>query len=112
MSTTWMGDEVTKKVESELKVGLAKAAEMVLTKSKEEVPVETGALLRSGTVNASEGGTVQTISYNTPYALAQHEGLDNNHPNGGNAKYLEQPFEENSEAALKLIAAAAAKAFR
>lgn len=40
-----------------------------------------------------EGGlgdaVVGEVGFNTPYALAQHERLDFNHPKGGKAKYLE-----------------------
>jgi hypothetical protein len=35
-----------------------------------------------------------TVSFGTPYARYQHEGLDFKHPQGGQAKYLQQPFEE------------------
>lgn len=31
------------------------------------------------------------VSYNTPYAAKIHEDTTLNHPNGGQAKYLEQP---------------------
>lgn len=32
------------------------------------------------------------ISYNSEYAVYQHEGMEFNHPNGGMAKFLEEPF--------------------
>jgi hypothetical protein len=35
--------------------------------------------------------------FNTPYALAQHERLDFNHPKGGKAKYLEDPLKQNAD---------------
>lgn len=31
------------------------------------------------------------VGYATPYAIYVHENLSANHPNGGQAKYLEQP---------------------
>ena len=37
-----------------------------------------------------------SISANTPYALKQHEDATLNHPNGGEAKYLERPFNEKA----------------
>jgi hypothetical protein len=47
-----------------------------------------------------EGGAgdaiVGEVGFNTPYALAQHERLDFHHPQGGKAKYLEDPLKENS----------------
>lgn len=32
-----------------------------------------------------------SVGYNTPYAVKVHEDLAMNHPNGGQAKYLEEP---------------------
>lgn len=34
------------------------------------------------------------MGYEAPYAVIQHENLQFNHPNGGQAKYLEQPANE------------------
>lgn len=35
---------------------------------------------------------VGSVGYSLPYALRQHEELGYNHPKGGQAKYLEVPF--------------------
>lgn len=37
------------------------------------------------------------VGYDLPYAMRQHEELSYNHPKGGQAKYLEQPFLENEQ---------------
>jgi len=46
-----------------------------------------------------EGGAgdavVGEVGFNTPYALAQHERLDFNHPKGGKAKYLEDNLKDH-----------------
>lgn len=42
----------------------------------------------------TEGNVSVTVGYTTNYALIVHEDLSMNHPNGGNAKYLENPFRE------------------
>ncbi len=34
------------------------------------------------------------VGYEAPYAVYVHENLEANHPNGGQAKYLEQPARE------------------
>lgn len=34
------------------------------------------------------------VSYEAPYAAIQHEDMSLNHPNGGQAKFLEQPARE------------------
>lgn len=35
-----------------------------------------------------------SVTYTAPYARYQHENMELNHPNGGQAKYLEQPARE------------------
>lgn len=47
------------------------------------------------------------VSFNTIYAAAQHEGLDFEHPLGGQAKYLEQPFREQADRYIRIIQQAA-----
>jgi len=42
------------------------------------------------------------ISFNTPYARRQHEDLTLNHPRGGKAKYLEDPFKRNAKKVERL----------
>lgn len=41
------------------------------------------------------------VSYGLPYALRQHEELKYEHPKGGEAKYLEKPFNERREQYIK-----------
>ena len=43
------------------------------------------------------------ISFNTPYARRQHEELDYDHPRGGKAKYLEDPFNRNKDKVIKYV---------
>ena len=102
-------------------------AEAILTEAIDEAPIETGTLRRSGTVTvgklpdyestyeaAESGRDMKTafaepigkekavyISFNTPYARRQHEELGYNHPLGGKAKYLEDPFNRNKNKVLK-----------
>jgi hypothetical protein len=51
-----------------------------------------------------------TIGFATPYAVRQHEELEYRHPQGGQAKYLEQPFKENADKYIKHLAASVRKA--
>lgn len=85
------------------KVGLEAlhtGAELTLTESQEEVPHATGTLQRSSTVTDAPREDAVYISYNTPYAVRQHEDLALRHPDprnpistpGRKAKYLEDPF--------------------
>lgn len=65
-------------------------------------PVEEGTLVRSQRVEV-EGNTAQ-ISSNTPYSRYQHEKLSLRHPNGGQAKFIEQPMLTEKDTALAIVA--------
>lgn len=71
--------------------GLRKCGEIILNKAQNNAPILTGALVRSGTVQ--KRGTEVEISFNTPYALRQHE------EHKSKSKYLERPFNEISQKA-------------
>jgi hypothetical protein len=113
-------------------------ADAILTEAIDETPIETGTLRRSGTVTvgalpdgtqvykAAEAGSDMRIafpgpegkekavyiSFNTPYARRQHEELGYNHPLGGKAKYLEDPFNRNKSKVLKYADKQIKKALR
>lgn len=92
--------------------GIKKLGEVILGESQKLVPVDTGTLKRSGTTQSSKKDHSVTISYNTPYARKQHEDNTLNHPRGGQAKYLERPFNEKSGEAETYIADALQKKLR
>ena len=123
----WRIKEAVKIAEEVSLKALRTGAEAILTEAIDETPIETGTLRRSGTVTvgalpdgaqvyeAAESGSDMKdafpgpegkekavyISFNTPYARRQHEELDYNHPLGGKAKYLEDPFNRNKEKVLQ-----------
>lgn len=66
---------------------LGKAGLVVLADAQEHAPIELGNLRASGVVDA-EGGEV-VIAFTAEYAARQHEELTWHHPQGGEAKYLE-----------------------
>ena len=77
------------------------AANHIGNESQTLVPVDTGVLRGSMDISRQKSFTQKTttavISYGgpaAPYALIQHENMEFEHPNGGQAKYLEQPFLE------------------
>lgn len=75
---------------------LYQEAELVMTASKEQVPVDTGRLRNTGYVELpkidSDKISVE-MGYNTVYARRQHEELNYLHT-VGKAKYLEDPLNE------------------
>lgn len=82
-------------VEKAAMKGLRKLGEVILTDAQKRCPVDTGTLQRSGTVQKTRDKNEVIISFNTPYALYQHEGVNFRHPKGGEAKYLERAFNEH-----------------
>jgi len=127
MAKKWRTKEAVKIAEKAGLKALRTGAEAILTNAIDEAPVDTGTLRRSGTVTvgskadggqvyaAAEAGTEMKdafpgetgkekavyISFNTPYARRQHEELGYQHPRGGKAKYLEDPFNRNKKKVLK-----------
>lgn len=51
-------------------------------------------LLRKRLVKVRTAKPTLDVGYTAPYAIYVHEDLTANHPNGGQAKYLEQPARE------------------
>ena len=123
----WRIKEAVKIAEEAGLKALRTGAEAILTEAIDETPIDTGTLRRSGTVTvgglpdgaqvyeAAESGSNMKdafpgsegkekavyISFNTPYARRQHEELGYNHPLGGKAKYLEDPFNRNKKKVLQ-----------
>ena len=123
----WRIKEAVKIAEEAGLKALRTGAEAILTEAIDKAPIDTGTLRRSGTVTvgklpdgervfeAAEAGNEMKdafpekigkekavyISFNTPYAWRQHEELGYNHPLGGKAKYLEDPFNRNKQKVLK-----------
>ena len=124
----WYGDEAEKLILEVVMKALRTGAEAILTEAIDAAPVDTGTLRRSGTVTvgklpdsariyeaAKSGNEMKDafpdpvgkkkavyISFNTPYARRQHEELDYEHPRGGKAKYLEDPFNRLKQKVVKM----------
>lgn len=85
---------------------LFRSANRVLTESKRLVPVDTGNLKATGSVEVPDvgGSRVTTeVGYGgsaAPYALVVHEDLEAFHDDGS-AKYLEIPFRAEAEGTLR-----------
>ncbi|MFF0860900.1 hypothetical protein ACFYUV_04005 [Nonomuraea sp. NPDC003560] len=96
---------IDKAMEAGAVKGLKVALEHLLQKSREEVPHEEGTLERSGTVSVDEAELIGAVSYDTPYAVRQHEDLSLRHDEGRKAKYLEDPAVAERTVMAELIAA-------
>jgi hypothetical protein len=80
------------------------ALEHLLGVSRQLVPHEEGTLERSGRVVLIDDNR-GAVTYDTPYAVRQHEELDYRHDAGRQAKYLEQPMTTERAVILAIIAA-------
>lgn len=105
-----------------------KVAKKLLKLSQKLVPVDTGNLKQSGRIEKAEGVASYSVVYSATvrdrhenfgkpkslanvadpdfnYAYAIHEDVPRvfNHPNGGQSKYLEQPYRENKDKFLAEI---------
>ena len=98
---------IGRRIEAAAERGVLLGAEHVLSEATKVVPIEEGTLSRSGQASAdTQGGTaVGAVSYDTPYAVRQHEELDYRHDEGRTAKYLETPLHAESETVAAIAAA-------
>jgi hypothetical protein len=90
-----------------LVLALDAEANRILEASQPLVPLDTGDLVRSGTViTNTEGSEVRYGNFGAvPYALVQHEETSYNHPRGGEHHYLSKPFlEATGDMAQRLAA--------
>lgn len=83
--------------------GVALAAEHILGESKKRVPIEEATLERSGTVSTDPGTFTAAVSFDTPYAVKQHEDMTLRHDRGRSAKYLEGAMNSEVQAAAEII---------
>lgn len=87
-----MNDALLTAIETATRDAIVDTAKEVLKASKPLVPVEDGKLKRSGRVEVDF--LEVRVKYKAPHAWLQHENLDYQHPQGGQAKYLEAAAEQ------------------
>lgn len=106
MSLEWdmnLHFEIPKEIVDEVQdIAAARAAEHIRATSVELAPI------RDGHLRASAGVTVYnhiaTVKFPGPYARYQHFELELRHPHGGQALYLEQPMNTETEACMQIMA--------
>lgn len=106
VSMRWHGDKVSRRQQAAGAKGLKLGAEHVLTVSNTKVPHQEGTLERSGATDVDESGQRASVYYDTPYAAAQHERLENRHDNGRQAKYLETTLLAEQDTVAGIVAQA------
>ena len=84
-------------------VAVTDAAEFLLEESNRTAPIEEGNLIGSGMVTVDASRLTATVSYDTPYAVRQHEDTRLRHLDGRRAKWLEHTGREQAHTITKLI---------
>lgn len=91
--TEWNGDIVSAILKANAAEALNHGAELLRGYSQPLAPIDTGILRATGQVTQATPNHLEAhVSYDTPYAVKQHEELDYRHDEG-QAKYLEAPLE-------------------
>lgn len=86
--------------------GTQMALDHLASVSKDQVPLDQGPLKASCVVEVNEDGSAGTVSYDTPYAVIQHEKTSFHHQRGRKAKYLEDPvYDGGVQAEMAQLAA-------
>lgn len=108
----WHGEQALAGTHAGAARGLRLAAEYVLGLSRAQVPIEEATLERSGVASVDESQLTAAVSYDTPYAVRQHEELSYRHDAGRKAKYLEDPLNESAGTVAEIIAAQLRRSLR
>lgn len=109
---SWDGASIAKKMTAAAARGLSILGESVLAISNDRVPLDEATLQRSGQVNVDPETLAANITYDTPYAVRQHEDLTLVHRNGRRAKFLESAWRENAHLAPQVIGEQIRRALR
>lgn len=80
------------------------AGEFLLEQSNRTAPIEEGTLVGSGSVHVDRDALVATVSYDTPYAVRQHEDTRLRHDRGRRAKWLQLTFVEQANRLEQFLA--------
>lgn len=87
-----------------VRTGLTRGTEHLLSEANKHVPHDEGTLERSGFASADD--TRGAVSYDTPYAVRQHEDMSLHHDGKGQAKWLENTLAAESDTVGQIVATA------
>lgn len=108
----WRGTAVRTAIRTAAIAAVRDAAEVLRDESDKRVPLDTGVLRNSAAITVDPDTTTAYVSYDTPYARRQHEDLTLRHPNGREAKYLENALNRNRDRLIRYVRAAVQRALR
>ncbi|MFB8763839.1 hypothetical protein [Nocardiopsis alba] len=111
LTMSWRGDQVDRTVRRATSDGLQLAAEHVRGAAVQRTPLDTAALRNSAVASSDPVNLNAAVSYDTPYAVRQHEELSYRHRDG-EAKFLERALSAERARVMAIIAAAARRGTR
>lgn len=99
---------ITPLVRKGLGKGMGQAMEHLLTEANKTVPHDEGTLERSGSTGVEDNndGVTGSVSYDTPYAVKQHEDQALGHDGKGRAKWLELTMATERQTIGQIVAEA------
>lgn len=97
-------DNVADGITGGVEKGLRLASEFLLSEANKRVPHDEGTLERSG--SASSDGKRGAVSYDTPYAVRQHEDMSLRHDGKGESKWLENTLSAEGGTVGQIVATA------
>jgi hypothetical protein len=97
--------ELYKQSERGARKGIQTICAHLKAESVKLAPLDTGDLRGSAYYSTRDTGTKVEgeVGFPLPYAAVQHERTWYNHPKGGQAKYLEQPFKEFTPMYIRML---------
>ncbi|MGB9613899.1 MAG: HK97 gp10 family phage protein [Fervidobacterium sp.] len=102
----WYKNKTINVAKKEAIRAIQKSAADLQRRSVMQAPIDTGDLRANCSISSlkkTKNEIYVRVGYDLPYAIVQHENLSLNHPIGGKAKYLEDPYNENKVKYDKLI---------
>ncbi|MFD7994548.1 hypothetical protein [Streptomyces mexicanus] len=109
---TWRGPAVQAALRAAAVRGVRLGTEHLLEVANQKVPIEEGTLERSGVATVDESEVIGAVSYDTPYAVRQHEDMSLRHDNGREAKWLEKSLHQENGTITAIIAAQVRRALQ
>lgn len=110
----WDDAKIKTAIKKQMYIAIADSLEYVLQEVNEDVPFDTGALMRSGNYDISVESNQGTghVFYDTPYAIKVHEHPEYHFQNGRKGKYLEDVVERVRDEIRDFIKSRFSLAFR
>lgn len=87
---------ITQDMVDAARLGVREVLEDALQEANDETPLDEGDLVRSGEVVMDPNEPRGAVTYDTPYAVRQHEDPTLNHPRQGRHHWLERQIEDNA----------------